>query len=187
VSLHPTPSQTVGPYFSIGLDALNQNRVAVAGTSAASVAITGRVIDGQGDPVPDAVLEIWQAAPSGRYAHPEDTRDLPLEEGWRGFARIPTSAAGSFELTTVKPGPVPGPGGSVQAPHIVVLVGMRGLLRHLMTRIYFPDEPANLGDPVLALVPDARRPTLIARAAGPARLEWDIILQGANETVFFSY
>jgi protocatechuate 3,4-dioxygenase alpha subunit len=187
VSLSPTPSQTVGPYFALGLDALNNNQLSGPGIAGAAIVISGRMFDGNGAPVPDAVLEIWQANSNGRYAHPEDTRELALEQNWRGFGRIPTDASGRFQLTTVKPGTVPGPGVSTQAPHIVVLIGMRGLLRHLMTRIYFPGEPANDHDPILALVPAERRQTLIARPHDGGALEWNIVLQGSSETVFFSY
>jgi protocatechuate 3,4-dioxygenase alpha subunit len=187
VSFLTTPSQTVGPYFTIGLDHLNCDHLAVPGGSGVAVSIAGQVRDGNGAGVSDAVLEIWQAGSSGRYAHPEDRRELPLDPGWRGFGRIPTDAKGCFQFTTVKPGPVPGPKDSMQAPHIVVLLGMRGLLRHLMTRIYFPDDGANATDPVLALVPAPRRATLIARPEGGGHLVWNILLQGKDETVFFNY
>jgi protocatechuate 3,4-dioxygenase alpha subunit len=119
---------------------------------------------------------------------------LPLSPGFLGFGRVPTDGDGVFRLTTIKPGSVPGPGGTTQAPHLVVAVLMRGLLKHLLTRMYFPDEPGNADDPILRLVPAERRRTLIARAAQEGvlgahegRLEWDVILQGDEETVFFDY
>jgi protocatechuate 3,4-dioxygenase alpha subunit len=177
-----TPSQTVGPFFRIGLDALKgASTLATPGP----LGIGGRVLDGRGAPVPDAMIEIWQADEAGRYAHPESPRRP--EAGFRGFCRIPTAADGAFRFTTVKPGRVAGPGGALQAPHVVVLVFMRGLLKHLMTRIYFPDETrANEADPVLKLVPAERRSTLIARPAASG-LEWDVVLQGERETVFFDF
>jgi protocatechuate 3,4-dioxygenase alpha subunit len=137
--------------------------------------------------VGDGLIEIWQANAAGKYAHPEDFQNKPLERGWRGFGRIPTDAKGGFRFSTIKPGRVPGPQGELQAPHLVVAVFMRGLLKHLATRLYFPDEPANSEDPILKLVPAARRATLLARRNGKNALEWNIILQGKNETVFFDF
>ncbi len=182
-----TPSQTVGPFFSIGCDRLNAFDLAKHGVSGERIEITGRVIDGDGNGVPDAMLEIWQANSAGKYAHPEDTQDKAIEPAFQGFGRIPTDASGAFRFATVKPGAVPGPNGRQQAPHMVVSVFMRGLLRRLVTRIYFPDEAANDQDFVLNLVEPARRGTLVARkiAAEHNKLEWNVILQGENETVFF--
>jgi protocatechuate 3,4-dioxygenase alpha subunit len=181
-----TPSQTVGPFFSIGLDPMRVENLAAAGLAGERVTIAGRVLDGDGIPVPDALLEIWQANAHGRYAHPEDPQNAKLENDFSGYGRAPTNDAGEFRFTTVKPGPVPGPEGSLQAPHLAVSVFMRGLLKRLVTRIYFPDEPANSRDFVLSLVPESRRPTLVARRTGaPNELLWNVILQGATETVFF--
>ncbi len=187
MSLQATTSQTVGPFFSIGLTRGNKNKLAGPGISGEPVTIAGRVLDGEGKPVPDAMLEIWQANSHGKYAHPEDTQDKPLEAGFQGYGRIPTDENGQFSFTTVKPGAVPGPDGRVQAPHIAVSVFMRGLERRLVTRIYFPEEAANAGDFVLGLVEPARRGTLVARktAGQVGTLEWNAILQGADETVFF--
>lgn len=185
MSLQATTSQTVGPYFAIGFTRLNKHDLAGQGVSGDPVTITGRVTDGDGVPVPDAVIELWQANSHGKYAHPEDKQQKPIEPGFHGYGRIPTDADGRFSFTTVKPGPVPGPEGKAQAPHIVVSVFARGLLRRLVTRIYFPDEPANAGDFVLNLVEPARRGTLIAKKAAGTALEWNVILRGANETVFF--
>src|SRR5436190_8959483 len=133
--------------------------------------------------------EIWQANSVGKYAHPEDTQKKGLERGFRGFGRVPTDARGAFRFSTIKPGRVPGPGGKLQAPHLVVSVFMRGLLKHLATRIYFPDDAANTKDPILGLVPAARRNTLVAKriAGRKGLLEWNVILQGRGETVFFDF
>ena len=146
------------------------------------------MLDGAGDPVTDALIETWQASRSGRYAHPEDARDgPPPEPGFSGFGRVATDDEGRFALVTVKPGEVPGPDDSMQAPHIEVSVFARGLLRRLVTRIYFPDEQdANAADPVLGSIEDAgERATLIARAEG-GTLQFDIRLQGSGQTAFFS-
>jgi protocatechuate 3,4-dioxygenase alpha subunit len=184
-----TPSQTVGPYFAIGLAKMVTCDIAPTGVHGERVTIQGRVTDGDGLPIPDAVLETWQADSHGKYNHPEDSQEKTLEPGFRGWGRIPTDAAGAFRFTTIKPGAVPGPGGTVQAPHIVVAIGMRGLLKHLVTRIYFSGESANGADPVLQLVDAQRRSTLIAHELAGQRgvLEWNVVCQGENETVFFDH
>jgi protocatechuate 3,4-dioxygenase alpha subunit len=181
-----TASQTVGPFFRIGLEHLYVTDLAPSAAGGDKFALHGRVVDGDGKPVNDAILEIWQADAHGKYAHPDDTQDKPLTPGFKGFGRVPTDENGVFRFTTVKPGSVAGPRGMPQAPHLLVAVFMRGLLIHLVTRIYFPDDIANATDPVLNLVPAARWPTLIAKPSGDA-LEWNVILQGENETVFFDY
>jgi protocatechuate 3,4-dioxygenase alpha subunit len=187
VSLFASGNQTVGPYLHIGLEWLTTRDIAGKGIKGERVAIAGRLIDGDGNGVNDGLIEIWQANAEGKYAHPEDTQKKPLEKGWRGFGRIPTDAKGGFRFTTIKPGRVPAPDGSLQAPHLVVSVFMRGMLKHLMTRIYFPEETAaNAQDPILKLVPAARRPTLIPKKKGKT-LEWNVVLQGKSETVFFDY
>jgi protocatechuate 3,4-dioxygenase alpha subunit len=182
-----TPSQTVGPYFAIGMiDGVARTELVPAGAPGAIV-IEGTVFDGAGDPVPDSVVEIWQANAAGRYAHPDDPRDdLPLDEGFTGFGRSGCEPDGRFRFLTVKPGPVPWPGGGLQAPHIAVGVFARGLLKRLQTRIYFPDEPeANAADPVLGLIADAaERATLVAREEDGV-LRFDIHLQGDRQTAFF--
>lgn len=157
------------------------------GVSGDRVRIEGRVVDGDGAPVPDAVIEIWQANAFGKYAHPEDLQDKPLEAGFLGYGRAATDDNGRFSFTTIKPGAVPGPDGSLQAPHIAVSVFMRGLLKRLVTRIYFPGDAGNDGDFVLNLVGAARRGTLIARAVAGREgvLEWNVVMQGEGETVFF--
>ncbi|MFZ0519792.1 MAG: protocatechuate 3,4-dioxygenase subunit alpha [Candidatus Acidiferrales bacterium] len=187
MTLRATTSQTVGPFFTIGLTRMNRSELAGPGVSAERVTIEGRVVDGDDVAVPDAVIEIWQANSFGKYAHPEDLQDKPLEAGFLGYGRVPTDELGRFSFTTIKPGAVPGPDGKMQAPHLAVSVFMRGLLKRLVTRIYFPDEAGNAGDFVLSLVEPARRGTLIARAvAGRARvLEWNVVMQGEGETVFF--
>jgi len=180
-------SQTVGPYLHIGLTWLNTDRIAGRGVKGERVVIQGRVLDGDGIGVSDAVVEIWQANAAGKYAHPEDRQKQAQEKGFRGFGRIPTDARGRFRFSTVKPGRVPGPGGKQQAPHLSVTVFMRGLLKQLSTRIYFPDERTNAHDPVLKLVPATRRVTLVARRKAKGLLEWDVVLQGRDETVFFDF
>lgn len=187
MSLHATTSQTPGPYFSIGLEWLTIKELAGPGVSGERITLEGKVLDGEGKPVPDAVIEVWQANAQGKYNHPEDKQDKPIEPGFRGFGRIPTDATGAFRFATIKPGRVPGPSGKLQAPHLAVTVLMRGLLRHLVTRVYFPDEPGNVEDTVLNLVDPGRRSTLIARKipGQPGVLEWNVVLQGANETVYF--
>ena len=187
MTLRATTSQTVGPFFTIGLTRMNRTEVAGPGVSGERVTIEGRVVDGDGVPIPDAVIEIWQANSFGKYAHPEDLQDKPVEAGFSGYGRVPTDEAGRFSFTTIKPGAVPGPDGKMQAPHLAVSVFMRGLLKRLVTRIYFPDEAGNDRDFVLSLVEPSRRGTLIARAvAGRAgALEWNVVMQGKGETVFF--
>jgi len=187
MSLQATTSQTVGPYFKIGLRWLNQDNLAPDGVRGERVTIQGRVLDSDGIPIPDACLEIWQANAHGKYAHPEDTQNKLLEPGFTGFGRVPVDRDGAFRFTTIKPGPVPSPDGKEQAPHLLISLFMRGLLRRLVTRLYFPDDPLNAGDYILNLVEPARRSTLIAmRASGQsATLEWNIHTQGESETVFF--
>jgi protocatechuate 3,4-dioxygenase alpha subunit len=176
----PTPSQTVGPFFEFALPYEGGERLVSPGDPDA-IRIVGRVFDGEDEPVDDALVEIWQANRAGRYQHPEDTRsELPLEDGFTGFGRCPTDAEGRFEFVTVKPGAADG-----QAPHISVCVLARGLLRHLFTRMYFPDEAAaNDADPLLRSIEDpALRATLIARQLDGV-LAFDIHLQGERQTAF---
>lgn len=191
MSLQMTSSQTVGPYLHIGTDWLTIADLVGGNVSGERIVIEGRLLDGNGSPVADGLIEIWQANTHGKYAHPDDTRDLPLESGFRGFGRVPTDGNGFFRFATIKPGRVPGPNGTLQAPHIAVSIFARGLLKQLVSRIYFPDAEGNADDPVLAMVPAERRGTLIARPVpGKAGvLEWNVVMQGeANgqgETVFF--
>ncbi|MEO8838172.1 MAG: protocatechuate 3,4-dioxygenase subunit alpha [Herbaspirillum sp.] len=187
MSLQMSASQTIGPYLHIGTDWLNTPDLAGPEIQGERIVLQGRMLDGNGKPVDDGLVELWQANHHGKYADPQDDRDLPMQTGFRGFGRVPTDAQGYFRFSTIKPGRVPGPDGKLQAPHIAVTVFARGLLKHLVTRIYFPDDAANADDPVLALVPAARRTTLIARKSDQAGvLEWNIVLQSnVDETVFF--
>jgi protocatechuate 3,4-dioxygenase alpha subunit len=187
MSLLLTASQTTGPFVAISFERTLIDDLAPPSVAGERFAIQGRVLDGDGKPVDDAVIEIWQANAHGKYAHPEDTREKLLEPEFKGFGRVLSDPQGAFRLKTIKPGRVPGPDGTLQAPHLVVLVFMRGLLKHLVTRVYFPDEPANAEDAVLGLIPAERRATLIARKAGDGVLEWNVILQGPDETAFFDY
>ena len=187
MSLFLTASQTTGPFAALSFEHTQVENVAPPGVTGERYTIRGRVLDGDGRPVDDALIETWQANAHGKYAHPEDTREKLLEPEFKGFGRVLCDRQGAFRLTTIKPGAVPGPGDTQQAPHLVVLIFMRGLLRHLTTRIYFPDEPGNAEDPILALVPPERRSTLVARKTGDRELEWNVILQGKDETVFFDY
>ena len=160
-----TPSQTVGPFFGVGLP-FEKGEQIVPPASAGVIRIEGQVLDGNGEPVPDALLEIWQPP--------------------TGFGRARTDSEGAFNFTTAKPGALPAPDGRMQAPHLNVTVFARGLLRQLVTRMYFPDETdANVTDPVLNLVDVARRETLIAKNCGGV-LHFDVRLQGEQETVFFA-
>jgi protocatechuate 3,4-dioxygenase alpha subunit len=189
-----TPSQTVGPFFAYGLtpagkyewnDAFTSNLV-TSDTAGERIRIEGRVFDGDGKPVPDCMLEIWQADASGNFADPKDSRALPNSK-FRGFGRCGTDPNGDYAFDTIKPGQVPDPDGKPQAPHILLAVFARGMLLHNYTRIYLDTEAANAADPVLALVPSDRRATLIAKRApgGSGVYRFDIHLQGDNETVFF--
>ncbi len=187
MSLYATGNQTVGPYLRIGFSWLATRDIAGRGVAGERVSVQGRLLDGDGEPVTDAAIEIWQANSHGRYAHPQDKQKKPLEKGFRGFGRVLTDGGGGFRFATIKPGRVPGPDGRLQAPHLVVSVFMRGLLKHLATRMYFPGEASNRDDPLLKLVPAARRPTLVARRKSRGVLEWNIVLQGKGETVFFDF
>ncbi|MCE6995256.1 protocatechuate 3,4-dioxygenase subunit alpha [Saccharothrix sp. S26] len=183
--LQTTPSQTVGPFFSFGLEWADGPFVVPEGTPGA-FRIGGTVYDGAGAPVPDAVVETWQADPDGRFAHPDDPRGAVRWKDFRGFGRSATDPEGRYSLLTVKPGPLPaaGGGGGWEAPHLNVSVFCRGMLVRLVTRIYFPDEEANAEDPVLTSVEESRRATLVA-ASAPHGYRFDIHLQGEHETVFF--
>jgi len=183
-----TPSQTVGPYFSIGLTQKNSvAQIARPQARGERIWLTCRVLDGDGVPVSDAMIEIWQADSNGKYHHPDDPQLTAPDIACRGFGRVGTGEDGRCEFETIKPGRVPGPAPAMQAPHLNVAVYARGILLQLHTRAYFAGDAANDEDPVLALVPYERRETLIATpdSAHPGRWSFDIHLGGANETVFF--
>jgi protocatechuate 3,4-dioxygenase, alpha subunit len=181
-----TPSQTVGPYFAIGLPWPEGPNAVAPGTPGA-IAIRGTLFDGAGEPIPDYLIETWQADPDGRFADMWGYGGPSTLEGFRGFARMgQEDGDGSFEFVTVKPGPVTLPSGAVAAPHIDVSLFARGMLNRCVTRIYFADEEAaNAADPVLATVPADRRSTLLAVPVDGG-YQLDIRLQGAGETVFFA-
>jgi len=188
MSPEPTPSQTVGPFFHDALLDRDRSEL-VSPDHPEAMKIEGAVYDGAGEVVPDAMVEIWQANRAGRYNHPADDReDLSFDESFLGFGRSGTDAGGRFSFLTVKPGRVPGPHGQLQAPHVMVSVFARGLLKRLVTRIYFPDEEeANAVDPVLSSIEDQElRRTLIARDERGA-LRFDIHLQGDKQTAFFEF
>ena len=173
----PTPSQTVGPYLRLGLDWGSDGPAVVPAGTPGAVRITGIVYDGEGTPITDGMIEIWQADPDGRFAHPEGGGS-----DFRGFGRSCTDVEGRWEVTTLLPGALPG-----EAPHLDVSVFARGLLDRVVTRIYFPDEAAaNAADPLLAALPPDRAATLVAVDAGPGELRFDVRLQGAHETVFLA-
>jgi protocatechuate 3,4-dioxygenase alpha subunit len=190
-----TPSQTAGPFFEYALtpngkyawnDAFSSDLV-TADAAGERIRLEGRVFDGDGQPVADCMLEVWQADAQGRFADPKDQRATP-NTTFRGFGRCGTDANGAYAFDTIRPGQVADPDGKPQAPHLLLAVFARGMLRHLYTRVYFEDEAANAADPVLALVPPDRKPTLIAARKtgnGTTLYAHDLHLQGDNETVFF--
>jgi protocatechuate 3,4-dioxygenase alpha subunit len=208
----PTPAQTVGPFLHIELP-WPDGRYVVPARTAGAARLCGQVLDGAGEPVTDALIETWQADAASQFAGVDGIHDAaeprgpaepvtdprgpakpvteprraaePAPAGFRGFGRCDTDADGCYEIVTVKPGPLPAPGGGAQAPHIDVVVFARGLLDRLITRCYFPDETAaNDADPALAALPPGRRATLVA-APVDGGLRFDIRLQGPDETVFF--
>lgn len=193
---HPdgiTPSQTVGPFFAYvltphdyGTREIVSNDLVTPDVAGTAIRLEGYVIDGDGEPIIDALLEIWQADGEGRF--PGRTGQVGSNTGFRGFGRTDLDSSGFYAFSTVRPGQVPGPAGSLQAPHINVSIFARGLLKQLFTRIYFEGEPANAGDPILALVPEDRRSTLVAGRTerdGRTVYTFNIRLQGEAETVFF--
>lgn len=187
MSLHATPSQTVGPYYRLGLEPLYREQIAPAQAAGIPVQISGCIFDGAGAPVTDAVLEVWQADAAGIYAHAADARCAAHDPSFDGWGRVPTDAHGRFSFGTIKPGRVAGPDSTLQAAHLTILVFMRGLLRGVSTRLYFADDPQLGSDPILALVPAERRATLLAQPHAGGAYTWDIHMQGQAETVFFRY
>ncbi|MGH7828221.1 MAG: protocatechuate 3,4-dioxygenase subunit alpha [Candidatus Binatia bacterium] len=184
-----TPSQTVGPFYSLGLRREPMNTLVLDSTPGERIRIEGRVFDGDEKSVPDAMVEIWQANAYGRYNHPDDKQEKPLDASFKGWGRSDTDKAGFYSFETIKPGPVPCRDDSTQAPHINVAVFARGMLVHAYTRIYFADEGVNDGDRILSSIKNKdRRKTLIANRQdmdGKAVYRFDIRLQGKHETVFF--
>ena len=198
-----TPSQTVGPFFAYGLapngrcqwdpnghyswkETVGDNMITPDATGQ-KIHIEGRVLDGDGKPINDAMIEIWQADSQGRYAQARGEQPRPNAK-FTGFGRSATDKDGVYSFDTIKPGAVPGPNGKPQAPHIVVCIFSRGMLRQIYTRLYFSDEKGNDADQILTLVPAGRRGTLIAHkqpGSGPATYRFDIRVQGGDETVFF--
>lgn len=175
--LGQTPSQTIGPFFHFSLPWAGGADLAGPVPAGRVIEVSGQVIDGAGEPVADALLEIWQADPAGAYG---------ASEGFVGFGRCPTDAEGRYRFRTLFPGRAPAPGGGLQAPHIAMSVLGRGLLKRLATRIYFEDGEGNAEDPILTLAPAERRATLIATRHGAAAdYRFDVVLQGERETVFF--
>jgi protocatechuate 3,4-dioxygenase alpha subunit len=188
----PTPSQTVGPFFHFSLTSAEHCVARIAGpqTTGERVWLRCRVLDGEGMPVPDAMIETWQADAEGHYYSAADQghgRNSGADPAWRGFGRMATGEDGSCEFETIKPGRVPGPGDVLQSPHIAVAIFARGMLKQLFTRIYFASDPANREDPALKLVPQERRETLMAHTdpGRPGHWRFDVYLQGEQETVFF--
>ena len=186
-----TSSQTVGPFFAPALlrEDARRNVLTRPDTVGERIRIEGRVLDGDGVPVPDALIEIWQANAQGRYNHAADQGAAQLDSSFLGFGRSGTAEDGSYWFETVKPGLVPFDSERMQAPHICFTVFSRGLLNHLVTRLYFEDEPGNALDPVLLCVPNDRRATLLARREARDKVvvyRFDIVLQGADETAFFN-
>lgn len=167
-----SPAQTAGPYWHL-IDHPQWADLLRDQPGHPPITLTGRITDGAGVPCGDAMVELWQAGPDGAY-----------ESGFHGFGRCATDAHGVFRFITTRPGPVPGPGNSLQAPHITLAVFARGLMHHVTTRAYFDAEPLNDADPILALVPEGRRRTMLARETSPDVWTLDIRLQGENETVF---
>ncbi len=194
-----TPSQTVGPFYAYGLTPRGRAKWDPDGTYSwketvgsdlvtpdvvgERIRIEGAIYDGDGKPIPDAMLEIWQADGNGRYSNEPGSRRLP-NTSFKGFGRSACDRDGVFQFDTVKPGAVAGADGKMQAPHIVVSIFARGMLRQVHTRIYFDGDSGNAGDAVLNLVPADRRETLIARKNGNV-WRWDVHMQGDKETVFF--
>ncbi len=182
----PTPSQTVGPFFHLGCTEHGSLGCLVTeNTKGARIRLVCRVLDGEGVPVSDAMIEIWQANAAGKYNHPEDTQDKEVDAAFSGFGRLATDEQGNCEFVTIRPGQVSGEGGSLQASHINVSVFARGILKRLATRMYFEDDPETAKDAVLALVPPERRHTLFARPAASGEWRFEIYLCGEHETVFF--
>jgi protocatechuate 3,4-dioxygenase, alpha subunit len=186
--LEQSPSQTVGPFFHYGLFQGGENILVNDETRGQRIVITGQVLDGDGAPIPDAMVEIWQADARGYFNHPADPNHERADQNFRGFGRADTTNGGTFVFRTIMPGCVLDRENKMQAPHINVRVFARGMLIHADTRLYFEDEPANADDALLNSLDASRRHTLIATrnvSVEPASYHFDINLQGDEETVFF--
>jgi protocatechuate 3,4-dioxygenase alpha subunit len=181
------PSQTVGPFFHFGLTAdSSRGRLWADEAKGKHIRLRFRMLDGDGAPIPDGMIELWQADSSGKYDHPADSRASERDPAFWGFGRLATDADGTCTFETILPGRVADGTGSDQAPHINVSVFARGLLGRLCTRVYFEGDPELAEDPILALVPAERRKTLMARrGADPGEWTFEIHLQSSQETVFF--
>ena len=182
-----TPFSTVGPFFKLlvrdrpeGTDCLVSDA-----TRGERITINGQLIAGDGAPVDDGLVEIWQADADGRHHHPDDPNHQDADPAFTGFGRAATAAGGAFSFQTIKPGVVPGPEGAAQAPHLLVSVMARGVMSRCWTRLYFEGDPGNAADPILQRVPADRRSTLIARRRHDGVYQFTIVLQGEGETVFF--
>jgi protocatechuate 3,4-dioxygenase, alpha subunit len=186
-----SPSQTLGPYFAMCFPQPGDNVLVSPATIGTRIRIEGTVFDGDRKQIEDALIELWQANAAGRYNHPDDMRaDVPLDPSFTGFGRATTDfATGTYWFETIKPGPVPHPGGGWQAPHLSMIIQSRGMLMPSFTRMYFADEAsANSADPVLQLVDELRRSQLVAPVESRNEMlvyRYDIRMQGDDETVFF--
>jgi len=186
--LRSLPSQTVGPFYHLGLTAnTSLGCLTRPGAKGEHIRVCFRLLDGDGAPVPDGMVEIWQADAAGKYDHPDDTQEQAPDPAFCGFGRLPTDADGICKFDTVYPGRVPDGRSGCQASHLNVSVFARGLLGRLCTRVYFEGDPGLVEDSVLALVPEDRRQTLIAGRdlRQPGQWNFEIRLQGERETVFF--
>jgi protocatechuate 3,4-dioxygenase alpha subunit len=182
-----TPFSTVGPFFKVMLldRPEGSDTLVTPDTRGQRITVEGRLTDGAGRPVLDGLIEIWQADAEGCYRHPEDRRHAAADPAFTGFGRVSTGVDGTYAFHTIRPGAVAGPDGGTQAPHMLVSVLARGIMTRCWTRLYFEDEALNATDRILALVPEARRDTLLARPTADGHYRFDVVLQGDRETVFF--
>jgi protocatechuate 3,4-dioxygenase, alpha subunit len=186
--LTATPSQTVGPFFHFGLtNNVELGCLVRPDTKGERIQLRLRVLDGNGSPVPDALIEVWQANADGHYVRPEDPARALRPPAFCGFGRLASDVSGACTFETIRPGRVATPDGQVQASHVNVCLFARGLLRQLYTRVYFDGDSDLDRDPIVALVPEERRRTLIARCTDGSLWSLDVRLQGEGETVFFDF
>ncbi|MGD9951048.1 MAG: protocatechuate 3,4-dioxygenase subunit alpha [Burkholderiales bacterium] len=193
-----TPSQTIGPFFNLSLirdvdDDIARKEPGGARAQGTPIVVTGRVVDEQGKPVRKALIEVWQANKWGKYEHPDDITDAPLDPNFKGWGRMLTDSEGRYRFRSIKPGPYPNPGYDnwMRPPHIHFSIFAAGVMQRLITQLYFPDEPLNDIDPILNGVEDLNaRSALIARQLpeepdGALGFQFDIVLRGKAETAFF--